>query len=389
MIYVLNLLKRRNFYTFGLVCFLFYATHSLHGQNVNSSEIKTASSKDFEIGATNQKSLRVAISLTNLASDICRKYFPDFPDTFPQKITLLLDTQNTSSARSFDIKKEGGGFVRLRIYWNESLDLETTCLAVIDALIQRYLHYRSGIIDTNPRKAWPIEALSAELYLKLRPAKIEYYRSTIESKAAPNVDKFLANQDTNKENLPFAYIFLKALGNEDFNRQQIAFIITRAIYGKPLKNGLLKFIPKLDFNSAKPLENWWQLAQKSFVDTNRQSLQSIEASKQWLDEIINFDTIKNEKEESVQIKNLRDLWNLRSLPAVYDLVVERHDALIEGLLYVNPVYHNNARSLGLIFEAIIEKKREYEFTKYLVNYLNDRDTANNLLQLTQKTLRNK
>jgi hypothetical protein len=53
---------------------------------------------------------------------------------------------------------------------------------------------------------------------------------------------------------------------------------------------------------------------------------------------------------------------------------------------VNPIYHNNAQSLGLIFEAIIEEKREYEFTKHLINYLNDRDAANNLQRLTQKTL---
>jgi hypothetical protein len=88
----------------------------------------------------------------------------------------------------------------------------------------------------------------------------------------------------------------------------------------------------------------------------------------------------------MKIKNLRDLWRLRSAPAVRDSVIARRDSLIAGLLYVNPIYHNNAQSLGLIFEAIIEEKREYEFTKHLINYLNDRDAANNLQRLTQKTL---
>lgn len=381
-----RLFRNLNFYTLLFTCALLIASHTLTGENINRSDIKTASSKDFDIGATDQKSIRIAIALTNRASEICRKYFTDFPESFPQKITLLLDSENTSQGRSFEIANEAGGFVNLRVFWNESLDLETTCLAVMDALLQRYLHYQKGTTDTTYRLAWPVEALSAELYLKLRPAQIEHYRSVISLNSTLSVDEFLTNSTSNVSNLPSAYLFLKALNNEEFNRRQIAFILSRALNARPVKDGLLKYIPELDLTDTNPLEIWWQTAQKSFAKTSNQSLQPIEASKQWLDAIVDFSTIKNEKGDSMKIKNFRDLWRLRSAPAVRDSVIARRDSLIAGLLYVNPIYHNNAQSLGLIFEAIIEEKREYEFTKHLINYLNDRDAANNLQRLTQKTL---
>lgn len=371
-----------------LACLMLIATHTRADENIKRGDMKIASSQDFDIGATDQKSLRTALSLTNIASEICRKYFPDFPAAFPQKITLLLDTEKIPQEQSYEITKEGGGFINLRLFWNESLDLETTCLAIMDALLQRYLYYQNGTTDTSYRRAWPVEALSVEFYLKLRPAKIEHYRRIITSKSTPLVDEFLINQTTQVSNMPAACLFLKTLTNENFNRRQIAFILSRALYGRSVKDGLLKYIPALDFNKTEPLENWWQSAQRSFANKKSQSLRSIDATREWLDAIIDFSTIKNKKGDSMKIKNLRDLWDMRSNPAVLDSVTRRRDSLIAGLLYINPVYHNNAQSLGLIFEAIIDNQREYIFTKHLINYLNDRDVASNLQRLTQRTLAN-
>ena len=69
-----------------------------------------------------------------------------------------------------------------------------------------------------------------------------------------------------------------------------------------------------------------------------------------------------------------------------EILTARRDLIGLRMARVNPVYYNTAHSLALLYDAVLEGRRNHEFIFALTKFLSDLEDMKRLHRLTMQIL---
>ena len=91
-------------------------------------------------------------------------------------------------------------------------------------------------------------------------------------------------------------------------------------------------------------------------------------------------------EEGADPPNLRELWELREEAALREILRARRELIALRLERVNPAYFNAARSLGALYETVLEGGEAHRFLRELTGFLGDFEDAKQLHEAVHSAL---
>jgi hypothetical protein len=348
-----------------------------------SVAIKTQTNAYFEIVGTDNKSVQTIGQLSRASLEVCGKYLKGIPANLPQRVTILLDSKFKPEGKPYVLTLEAGGFVTLRLAWNESFSLEAACHAMTEALLLRYVYYHHGKSAPSQMRAWVATGLGQKLFLKFRPAQLEYYQKRLPELKSQSVQLIIEATGGEPCEGVAAYWFFKALESSGLKRRAIADAVEAALVGQSIAK-TLPLMPDLPIPEA--LEDWWQTSIDNFTGQTRGAVDTMEASRRWLEALSKVQGITGEGEGASPVRDLREL-SIREIDAdLKTIIAARRNLLLGGMLRVNPIYYNAAQSLGKLYEQILAEEKGYRMTATLIDYLNDLSGAERMQALVDKAL---
>lgn len=344
--------------------------------------IVTDSSPYFEVAGTERVSVYRVGELGREAVHICEKYLDLLPPNFPQRITVLLDPNDSavSGAEGFDLTIEEGGFLTLRIQWNADTELHTVCHAMTEALLVRAVYYRYGRSAVDQMSAWVIAGLAEKLFLRLRPSLIESYKGQFQALETTDMNRAMRAKRGSECDSITAYALVEAIDTLIPKHATASQILEAALVGVSVEKELK--LLQSEINPANPDTSWWEAGVEALHRRSGGSVDSMEESRQWLEALASMAAFP----DALNIRNLRELGMQRVDAEVQALIAERQRAILNGMLRVNPLYYNTAQSLGRFYEQILFGEPGFRRTRTLIDYLNDWNAALRMQALAERAL---
>jgi hypothetical protein len=111
----------------------------------------------------------------------------------------------------------------------------------------------------------------------------------------------------------------------------------------------------------------------------------MEASRMWLNALARFETPLNLDSGELKL-NLRSIRTHRDKAEVRESVQARYQILRLRMARVNPAYYNAARSLGVLFEALLREAPPHQYLHALTLYLSDWEDAKQMQKVIEEKL---
>lgn len=335
--------------------------------------LRSAENRWFEIVALDVRSIGYMEMLSRQVVEGSFAYLDGRRMDFPQRILVQLrPPAYVDFEGPYRVRIGEGGFISLDLRWANALDLETCCRALSEALILRYVYFNFGPggVDRVPR--WTIAALGSEVFFTLRPA---LFPADVGDFGAWPLAEVISRKWTAREPEDGGDLLIRALAQSGVSAAMIRSIYQRALVGEALEPHLAE---ALDL-APEGLEAWWQSARGDAGKVSSTAFEHLGDSREWIQALSDFEM------EGERV-NLRQLWDRRGESAVRDLVSARLEILRIRILRVNPAYFNAARSLGVLFETILESERPHEYIGSLSKYLGDLENAREIERITGEAL---
>ena len=348
-------------------------------------ELKISENAFFEIVGTDLRSTQYTNELSNYVADSILSDFYQ-KDYLPSR-RILVQLLNTESAFNdsdfYELSVSNLGFVTLNIQWNESLSLPMMIEALTVSFIQSfgYSSYGERFLDKYPSKAWILKGLSQNIYVSLRPnvARLFYKEAIIDGFQAGDLNaEFLAISTPSNAQ---SFGFFRYIKSNTISRNDRLRILKNALVGEDSLQTIYRAF-KLD--SEESLQNGLSDFLKSQYLNNTPQFESLSASKNWLETLGDFSSIKI---QSTQAKHnsLHLLWLNREDPLVVQFIEARIRLISYALNQINPLYYNAAQSLALTYQKILDGVEEWELLYYFSDFLGELDKANTVsLQITKQ-----
>ncbi len=339
----------------------------------------------FDVVGVDNRSVSYVSELAEHIAAQSNRYLPENGVFFPNRVLIALrpDEHVAFEGRSA-LSLGPQGSVRLDFRWDESLDLEQACFAITQAYLTRYTIYKYGPKAPLGMKAWPVHALALESLHSIRPSflisqlKASKGADFIDSKAL--LTPSLA--DSSEANFSHhAYYFLCALRQSAFYRDTLRSIIESALAGGDPSEGITKLLPEdASADAVNSLDVWWRAERDELVATEYELFETMTQSRIWLEQMVDFTVFR---EAGGELKNLRSLWNLRENEEIRTILEARIELISLRLEIVNPLYFNATRSLGALYETVLDPETpSYQFMHALVAYLSDYEDAKKIEETT-------
>lgn len=347
--------------------------------------VHTDRSAYFETVGMNRSSVYTVAEVGRACAKICDEFLMELPVSFPQRITVLLDESiaQSTSAKAYTLSIAEGGFVTLRIFWNEELTLDALCHAMMEAFLLRYVHYKYGRQATSGMRAWVIAGLGQKCLVRYRPAETESLAVNLPELDRKIVAGTLGLSASEPCDRIVAYLlfvsFLELKLKRDERRELLEFALT----GGSIESELNKRRPVV-LNSDEAL--WWEVGIESFVHKHKGAIDSMEVSRQWLEGLANMEAFSKDTANASSKPNLRELGVHAVDTAILTEIKARQGVLLAGMLRVNPLYYNAAQSLGRYYEQILYGDPGFRRTATLIDYLNDLNAAQRMQALVERAL---
>ncbi len=353
------------------------------------SKLSTMENDYFEIVGLDSRSVSYINELTLDLVDQSSNYLMHGKGVFPQRILVALRPEaNVDFEGPYRIRVGDQGFVSLDFRWEAELTLLQTCQALTEAYLTRYVLYYYGPDAPAKMYAWPARALGLGCYLRFRPAQLLGLLDAGKRSEATQVDTLLGKKSVETTSETFnddSYFLLTALSQGGLGRPAVKELIEMSCSGADVTGALETYAAQTSGPSDEPLglQDWWQLQRQAIVETNYELFEPMEVSQQWIGEMADFDVYRAEGGE---LKNLRALWQHRDEEALRSILQARHDLISLRLQEVNPAYFNAARSLGALYETVLDDEPAHVFLHAFAVYLSDFEDAKQLQDKTQKVL---
>ncbi|MGJ8641182.1 MAG: hypothetical protein ACSHYA_17460 [Opitutaceae bacterium] len=363
----------------------FFALALMCPSLIFAAKLSSVEGDYFEVVGVDYRSVAFVSELSEHIATECNRFLPDNGVAFPQHILIALrpeESVNFEGSTSLSLGDQGT--VRLDFRWTEAISLEQTCYAITQAFLTRYAIYQNGPTAPSKIKAWAVHALALEALYSIRPtlliAQLNESRGTETIESSVLLTEVLS-ADVDDSFGHDAYFFLSALKKALFDRKVLRSIIENAISGGNPSEG----ISKLVLSDLKPEETltfglWWQAQRAELVSEKLELFEMMTESREWIEEMTDFTQFA---EGNGDYKNLRSLWKLRGDEGLRSILKARLGLIRLRIEIVNPVYFNSARSLGSLYELLLDEDGvSHQFMHILLGYLGDFEDAKKIEETT-------
>lgn len=338
----------------------------------------------FEIVGLDGRSVSYVNDLSRVVVEKCQPYLNFHGADFSPRILVALRPQAYADfAGDYAIRLGAQGFVSLDLKWEPNLGLSTVFRALTDAYLQRYAQFNFGPAVADRMSAWPARALGQMAYLKMRLAESVTLKRLLDAEPRIAVEQVLersAHAEATDVVYWESYALLALLEQSGMTAASLRNCIESALRGAELSALLTVQFPEL---ATANLQQWWLLKRKEVVISNNEWCESLSVSREWLENMAAFDSFR---EAGFEFKNLRELWPHREVPLLREMLGARLEIIKLRIAEVNPAYFNTARSLGTLFEALLEDAPKYIFIHALVDYMTAFEDAKLLERKTLQAL---
>ena len=349
--------------------------------------LRSASSEHFEVVGLDLRSVSYVNELSLYTVQIAERYLKREGLAYPIPILISLrPDEHVDFEGDYRITLAERGSVQLDIRWEDSMTLERSCQLICEALIVQYAVYNHGFDAASRLRAWPVAALSRAVYSSLRPATfIELLNRTRESEL-PLLSTVLEPLQSDPVDAAFGYWLLQVMNSGRIERSTVSSLFQQAVAGLDIEEALTMAVQSQEPTAELVTgEAWWMGQMAALLGREYEVIETMDISNAWLAALARFDTpLTLESEEPVP--NLRSLWQHRARPEVQELVQARYEILRLRMLRINPAYYNPARSLGVLYEAILNDVASYKYLHSLTIYLSDWEDAKDMHEKIEEVL---
>lgn len=337
-------------------------------------KLRSMGNDRFEIVGLHLRSVTYVNELSLVVGTIAERYLMREGMAFPLPILVSLrPAEHVNFEGDYQIRIEARNAVKLDIRWEDPLTLERTCRALAEALLVQYALYNHGQGVAEELRAWPVDALARDIYLSLRPAEFITLIGDMRPNELPPPATLLASTRLSPGVAArgYGYTLLEAMKMSGLDRRILRSLFQQAIAGMDIGEALASAIQPTS-PTAEPLslETWWGGQMTALLGRDYEVVETMETSRTWLATLARFDEPMTQESGERKL-NLRSIRTHRDQPQVRDWVEARYEILRLRMTRVNPAYYNAARSLGVLFEALLEESPPHEYLHALTIYLSD------------------
>ncbi|MEC8333354.1 MAG: hypothetical protein VXZ83_04425 [Verrucomicrobiota bacterium] len=349
-----------------------------------SERVRTISNDYFEIAALDSRSLSYVNELSTFTAEIAGRYLEQKGMAYPQPILVTLRPQAyVNFSEDYRIRIGPRNTVELDIKWYEGLSLKSCCYALCEALLTQYSLFNYGSGGLSMLRAWPVTALTYEVYVGLRPATFSHIVNQALEQGAQELTTVLKLTYPNMSYLdnPYGYLALKAMKSQAINRRIMRGLFQLALSGEDISDVLLA---ELNTGRVEPidLDTWWKEILESLVNSDYEVVETMTDSRLWLSEMAQFpDNIEIDTEK--YSLNLRSIWEYRANSVVRTLLSARRDILWLRMQRINPAYYNSAYSLSKVFDSLLNNDESHKYLHSLTTYLSDWEDVKNMQKIIE------
>ena len=361
-----------------LRCFALGACVLLSLLSAEEPRIRTIEGAHFNVVGADARSLTFVEALTDSLTAVAEKYLKDAPLDFqPQVFVALRPREHVNFEGEYQITQDLAK-INLDFNWTESLALETVCYALSEAYLKQYSIYQYGPDGPNRIREWVVSAFAYQTYLRLRPAAYIAMVETARLQPVPECASILARslKEPSGQNPSSGYWVLQIMRSAGLNRMDIAYYCERAVAGDNVFGVLQATLqPSGSEELVVALQDWWDFQFRELMGAQLERFESMDESRDWIGVLSNFDAYTAEGRE---LDNLRSLWKHREDDALRETLQARLELIRLRVVQVNPAYFNAARSLGALYETVLESEKQFEFIRALTVYLRDYEDTKRL-----------
>jgi len=351
--------------------------------------LRTMRNTHFEIVGLHLRSVSYVNELSLFSANIAERYLDREGMAFPLPILVSLRPEaHAGFEGDFRIRIEERGAVELAIRWEDAMTLERTCRALSEALLVQYALYNHGREAASKLRLWPVAALAEEIYLGLRPAHFIDLLGRARQGGMPAlaavVESPLAADGQGEPG--FGYWLLGAMKSAGLDRRVVRRLFQQAVAGIDIEEALASAIQPTEPTAERlPVEAWWAGQLLDLLSREYEVVETMETSQAWLAALARYDAPLT-LETGEMTLNLRSLWTHRAQPEVRELVQARYEILRLRMLRINPAYYNPARSLGVLYEALLGDAPAHTYLHALAIYLSDWEDAKDMQEIVENKL---
>ncbi|MGZ0654210.1 hypothetical protein ACWPKS_01260 [Coraliomargarita sp. W4R72] len=356
-----------------------------------AANLRTVRNDHFEVLSFDLRSGSYVNELSVYSIQMAQRYLEVEGLAFPTPILINLRPEaHVDFEGDYRIRVAERGSVQLDLRWEDDMTLERACRAIAEALLLQYSIYNYGTEASTNLRLWPVEALAGEIYYGLRPAKfiekLNFARENSTSLLTDLVEPLRSDRSLASGN---GYWLLPVLKSSHLDRSVIRSLFQQAVAGVDIEKALTAAV-QANGPIAEPVtaQAWFTGQFASLLDEEYDVIESMDASRDWLAALANFDTPLVLESGEVTL-NLRSLWTHRAEPEVQELLQARYEILLLRMSRINSAYFNPARSLGVLFEGILKDVPSYKHIHYLTIYLSDWEDAKEMQEDVERYLQNK
>ncbi len=365
---------------FCVVFFLFVAcaTHA-----PAAPALRIASNEYFEVVGLDLRSVSYVNELSRFTVEIAERYLDREGLAFPTPILISLrPDEHADFEGDSRLRLAERGSVQLDVRWEDSMTLERSCQVICEALLVQYAVYNYGFEAVSRLRAWPVSALSHDVYFSLRPSNLIELLNRSRENEVPLLTAVLESSQADMgaagAGSAFGYWLLQAMKGSSLPRITVRRLFQQAVAGIDVEEALASAVqapePTAELVSG---QTWWQGQMDALLGQEYEVIESMDISHGWLVNLARFDTPLMLESEAVTL-NLRSLWMHRAQPEVREMVQARYEILRLRMARINPAYYNSARSLGVLYEGILKDASSHKYLHSLVIYLSDWEDAKDL-----------
>ena len=340
--------------------------------------LQSAENAHFEIVALDVRSVNYVEQLSRHIVEASEQLLNRRQMNFPQRILVRLKpAQYADFEGAYRMTIGERGFVTLDLLWEENLSLAQCCHALSEALLLRYAFYNFGPSAAENLRGWTVGTLGTRAFLKLRPALQKALAEEFRQSPPPSLEVLLSKKWDALPQEGSGYWFFQSLKQSGFASVKIRELYLAAVEGGDVTPMLFELVQSK--SSISP-EDWWAQVLPALASEERAVFEGLASSRQWIGEFAEF-------ELEGKPANLKQVWMEREAPAVREMLEARLELLRIRIARVNPAYFNAARSLGLLFETMLESDQSHEFIRGLSQFLGDFEETKKIERIVGEQLR--
>lgn len=337
--------------------------------------LRTGENRQFEIVALDIRSVNYVDELSRHIVEASTELLDSRGMNFPQRILVRLKPEKFVDFEGpYQVSMREGGFVTLDLLWNDSMNLALCTRGLSEALLLRYSLYHFGPSSAANLRQWTVSALATEALLDLRPALFRIFAGDFPELGATPLDDLLARKWNDPMQERSGYWFLQSLAKLGLQARSVREIFSSAVAGTDVYPVLKDFLRQSERSPESDPDEWWAQILPGMFAAPQTVIEDMASSRQWIARLARF-------ENEVKEMNLKQVWKNRNDPALRQTVEARLELLRIRMPRVNPAYFNAARSLGVLFEVILESERPHEFVGSLGKFLCDFEDTKELENL--------